>query len=74
MNLGGPAVRIEETVVPLSDAGAQPRTVMVMHRDASVTNATMKHSRRLYYVAGWTLFALDFVLVLLLVGLLAYLH
>jgi len=74
MELGGPAVRIEEAMVSLGNASAQPRAVVIVDRNAGVADATVEDSRRLYYVASWTFLALDLVLALLFLPLFADLH
>ena len=51
-------------MVSLADAGSNPRTVMVMNGDAAVTNTAVVNSWCLNYLAGWALFALDLILVL----------
>lgn len=74
MKLGGPAVRVEETMVSLANASAQPRAVVIVDRNAGVADATVEHSGRLYNVTGRTLLALNLVFALLFVSLFADLH
>ena len=53
-------------MVSLGDAAADPWAMMVVYRNTAITNTAVIDSRSFHYVAGWTFFALDFVLVLLL--------
>ena len=46
-------------VVSLSDAGADPRAMMVVNRNAGVADTAMEHPRRLYNPTSRTDFAID---------------
>ena len=61
MDLCGPGVKVEHLMIPLPHTSAQPRTMMIMHRDTAVTDATVEHSWSLDDVAGWASLALDLV-------------
>jgi hypothetical protein len=65
MYLGRPYVEVKELVVSLSDTSTKPWTVMVVDRDATVTDFTMEHPWGFDHVTGRTPLAQDFVFVFL---------
>ena len=50
-------------MVALPDAIANPRAVVIVHRYATVTYATVENTWRFYYFACWALFACYLVLI-----------
>jgi hypothetical protein len=62
MDLGRPYVHVEPLVVSLSDAGAKPWAVVVMHCHTAVTDLAVKHAGGLDNIASWASFALDLIL------------
>ena len=45
----------KELYIPVADASAYPRTVVIMLLDANSTRCAMKRSRRSYYLASFAI-------------------
>ena len=53
----------EPVVVAPPHRVADPRAVVIMHRNATIADTTVEHAWRLYNFASWAFFTRDFILV-----------
>ena len=67
MKLGDPSVIDKELVIALPNTCAKPWAMMIMYRNARITNFAMEHTRCSNYITSWALFAIDIIFVFLLV-------